>query len=172
MQGWFGIWIFQVLGIFSLYLLLPTTSYNSSNSYEVNNLKVNEAWVCHQISIWICHQSSIVLLDTRLPSSCWWAPTASKLTRALFWLPLLFLNIVLLSYRFIISWSCLPTGPMWKMLAECKNMRILSQRRNKSCMIFILLALKSGSMLIHKRNLVVLPNMWMLCCLTKGHPTI
>lgn len=83
-----------------------------------------------------------------------------------------FLNLCYLSYRSIISWSCLPTGPMWKMLAECKNMRILNQRRNKSFMIFILLALKSGSTLTHKRNHVLLSNMWMLCCLTKGHPTI
>jgi len=38
-------------------------------------------------------------------------------------------------------------------------MRILNQRRNKSFMIFTLLALKSGSTLTHKRNLVLLSNM-------------
>lgn len=134
----------------------------------MSNLKINGAW--------ICHHGPILVLDIRIPSSCWWepcfCPTASSLN--VFYSDCLyrFLTLCYLSYRFIISWSCLPTGPMWKMLAECKNMRILNQRRNKSYMIFILLALKNGSMLTHKRNLVLLPNMWMLCCLTKGHPTI
>lgn len=42
-------------------------------------------------------------------------------------------------------WFCLQTGPMWKMPAECKNMRTSSRRRSRSFMTSTPLAQRSVS---------------------------
>lgn len=54
-------------------------------------------------------------------------------------------------FRSTTWWFCLQTGPMWRMPAECKNMRTSSRRRSRSSMTSTPLAPRNVLTLTRKR---------------------